>query len=136
MPQSVGRPNAISLTPPPARSVRNDHWSPQRVGGKAFLDRQDPEGTWAGGLYDPKWTSTTYTLLLLKRCGLMLRHPAALEGMELLWGGARYLDGGFTAAASIDAPEACIVSMYASLARRFGFDDPRVDDAVEWLLAN
>ena len=43
---------------------------------------------------------------------------------------------GFTAAASIDAPEARIVSMYASLARCFGFDDPRVDDAVEWLLAN
>ena len=34
--------------------------------GKRLLDHQDPSGTWAGGLYGPKWTSTTYTLRLLR----------------------------------------------------------------------
>ena len=38
--------------------------------GQELLSRQDPTGTWAGGLYGPKWTSTTYTLLMLRRCGL------------------------------------------------------------------
>ena len=38
--------------------------------GKRLLEKQDKEGTWAHGLYTPKWTSTTYTLLLLKRLGI------------------------------------------------------------------
>ena len=42
--------------------------------GQRLLGRQDPSGTWAGGLYSPKWTSTTYTLLLLRDCGLAPGH--------------------------------------------------------------
>ena len=38
--------------------------------GAKLLERQDEAGTWANGLYSPKWTSTTYTLLLLRRLGL------------------------------------------------------------------
>lgn len=104
--------------------------------GRELLGRQDLEGTWAGGLYGPKWTSTTYTLLVLKRCGLNPEHPSALRGVELLWDGARYFDGGLTAATSIDAAEACITSMYVALAHYFGHNDPRVDAAVRWLLQN
>jgi hypothetical protein len=104
--------------------------------GRRLLDRQDPSGTWAGGLYGPKWTSTTYTLRLLRHCGLPSDHPAARGGVERLWEGARYFDGGLTAAASIDAPEACITSMYLALARYFGYHHPRVEQAEKWLLAN
>jgi hypothetical protein len=47
------------------------------MGGARLLTRQDPEGTWAGslssdgGLYSPKWTSTTYTMLMLRDFGLL-----------------------------------------------------------------
>ena len=104
--------------------------------GKRLLDLQDPSGTWAGGLYGPKWTSTTYTLLLLRHCGLAHDNPQARRGVELLWDGARYFDGGLTAAVSIDAPEACITSIYIALARYFRYQHPLVDAAERWLLAN
>ena len=104
--------------------------------GERLLNEQDPAGTWAGGLYGPKWTSTTYTLLLLRRCGLLPRTPAALRGVELVWDGARFFGGGLTPARSIEAPEACATSMYVALARYFGYQDDRVDAAVDWLLAN
>jgi hypothetical protein len=104
--------------------------------GRDLLARRDPAGTWDGGLYGPKWTSTTYTLLLLRRCGLDPGHPAARRGVELLWDGARYFDGGLTVAVTIDEPEACITSMYVCLARYFGYSDPRVDTSLEWLLAS
>src|SRR5262245_21851373 len=46
----------------------------QKVGregwGARLLGLQDADGTWGGGLYTPKWTSTTYTLLLLRDFGL------------------------------------------------------------------
>jgi hypothetical protein len=38
------------------RKVTRDGW------GARLLVRQDPQGTWAGGLYSLKWTSTTYTM--------------------------------------------------------------------------
>lgn len=104
--------------------------------GRELLDRQDIEGTWAGDLYGPKWTSTNYTLLLLRRCGLERDSESARRGVERLWDGARYFDGGLTAAVTIDLPEACITSMYLALAWYFRFEDPRVDEAERWLLAN
>lgn len=104
--------------------------------GRDLLERQDPAGTWAGGLYGPKWTSTTYTLLLLWRCGLPPGTPAARRAVALLWDGARYFDGGLTPSRTIDVPEACVTSMYVGLARYFGYDHPRVDAATAWLLAN
>jgi len=121
----------------PAEDVAAERALVEEVGwGKDLLDRQDPAGTWGGGLYGPKWTSTTYTLLLLRRCGLAPHTSAALRGVELLWEGATYTGGGLTCARSIDAPEACVTSMYVALARYFGFVDERVDAAIEWLLAN
>ena len=56
--------------------------------------------------------------------------------MPLLWDGARYFDGAITPAVTIDAPEACVTAMYVTLATYFGFEDPRVDDAISWLLDN
>ncbi len=104
--------------------------------GADLLDRQDAEGTWAGGLYSPKWTSTTYTLLLLWRFGLAPDNEAARRGVELLWEGARYFDGGLTPSRTIDLPEACATSMYTTLAAYFGYADSRVDVAIQWLLDN
>ncbi len=104
--------------------------------GRRLLDHQDRDGTWGGGLYSPKWTSTTYTLLVLYRCGLAPGHPAALTALERLWDGARYYDGGLTPAVGIPVPEACVTSMYIAMARYFRFDDERVDTALEWLLDN
>ena len=121
----------------PLRDVDAERAQVATVGwGAQLLARQDESGMWAGGLYSPKWTSTTYTLRLLRHYGLDPRNPAARKGVELVWEGARYFDGGLTCAASIDAPEACVTSMYVALARYFGFDDVRVDAAIAWLLAN
>ena len=102
--------------------------------GAALLAAQDPDGRWAGVLYSPKWTSTTYTLLFLHRLGLERDHPQALAGCRLLWDGARFYDGGLNLAKSIREPETCITGMLVLLAARFGHDDPRLDDTVTWLL--
>jgi hypothetical protein len=121
----------------PAQDVQAERALVSTTGwGRQLLDRQDPEGTWAGGLYSPKWTSTTYTLLLLRHCGLDPGNDRAREGVALIWEGARYFDGGLTPAVSVDAPEACATSLYLTLAYYFGIDHPNVAGALEWLLAN
>lgn len=102
--------------------------------GARLLAAQDADGCWAGALYSPKWTSTTYSLLLLERLGLAHRHPGALVGCRRLWEGASWYGGGLTFAKSIRQAETCITGMLVLLASRFGLDDPRVDATVEWLL--
>ena len=102
--------------------------------GARLLAQQDGDGRWAGALYSPKWTSTTYTLLLLRRLGLERGHPAALTGCRRLWDEASWFDGGLNLAKTIREPETCITAMLLLLAVSFGHDDPRVDTVVAWLL--
>ncbi len=92
-------------------------------------------GRRAGALYSPKWTSTTYSLLLLERLGLERGDPRALAGCRRLWDGARWYGGGLNLAKSIREPETCITGMLVQLAAAFGYEDPRLDPTVEWLLS-
>ena len=102
--------------------------------GAALLALQDPDGRWDGSLYSPKWTSTTYTLLLLHWLGLPTGNPQAVAGCRRLWDGAGYFSGGLNIAKSARLAEACITGMFVLLAASFGYPDARVDPAVRWLL--
>jgi hypothetical protein len=102
--------------------------------GAELLRCQDADGRWAGALYSPKWTSTTYTLLLLHWLGLPSGTLAALAGCRQIWDGSRYFDGGMTINKSVPLPEACLTGMFLLLASSFGYSDPRVEPAVRWLL--
>ncbi len=102
--------------------------------GARLLDSQDEDGRWAGALYSPKWTSTTYTLLLLHWLGLPQGNRQARFGCRALWDAASSYDGGLNLARTIREPETCITGMLVLLASSFGVRDQRVDDAVSWLL--
>ena len=102
--------------------------------GARLLAAQDPDGLWAGALYSPKWTSTTYTLLLLLRLGLRPGDERARAGCHQLWASARWYDGGLTFAKSIREPETCITGMLVALSAYFAVADERLDQTVEWLL--
>lgn len=103
--------------------------------GARLLAEQDEDGRWAGALYSPKWTSTTYTLLLLHRLGLPRDDPQARLGCGVLWEAASRWDGGLNLAVTIREPETCITGMLVLLAAHYGEPDERVDDAVRFLLA-
>ena len=55
--------------------------------GMRLLSHRDQDGKWGGGTYSPKWTSTTYTLLLLKDMGLSPQHPAGRLGARIMLDG-------------------------------------------------
>jgi len=102
--------------------------------GARLLELQDPDGLWAGALYSPKWTSTTYTLLLLHWLGLPRGNEQALAGCRRLWDGARFYDGGLNLARTIREPETCITGMLVLLGAGFGLPEDRLDPTVDWLL--
>jgi hypothetical protein len=101
--------------------------------GRDLLDQQDDSGTWGGGLYQPKWTSTTYTLLLLRRFGLAA-NDAALAGCVRLLDDADWVDGGVSYWSGRLLAERCVNGMVLSVVSHFGVPDPRVDSIAELLV--
>lgn len=118
-------------------AVRREQKRVAREGwGARLLELQDADGRWAGGLYTPKWTSTTYTLLLLRSLGLEPRQPQALRGCRVLLGAGFWSDGGINFFPKAQkSSETCITSMVLGIACWFGLDDDRLDALAEHLLA-
>src|SRR5438105_12676867 len=121
------------------RTVERERQKVAREGwGARLLARQDPEGTWAGGLssdgglYSPKWISTHYTMLLLRDFGLPVDNPQARRGCTLLLDRGHQRDGGINFGWT--PSETCITGMVLSILTYFASDDYRLDTIAEHLL--
>ncbi len=68
-------PNAIAAE---RSRVANEGW------GASLLDLQADDGQWGGGVYSPKWISTTYTLLLLRHLGIDPQDPRVGAATDLV----------------------------------------------------
>jgi hypothetical protein len=102
--------------------------------GARLLSRQEPSGQWGGGIYTPKWTSTTYTMVLLRSLGLPAGHPQALKACELLLDRGFYRDGGFNCWGSYNYSETCVTGMLLAVAAYFRSADDRAHAFAEHLL--
>ena len=106
--------------------------------GARLLAKQDPAGAWAtgksgdGGLYSPKWISTTYTMLLLRDFGLL---PAARtrRACRLLLDQGLQRDGGINYGWR-GRSETCITGMVLSILSFFEHDDDRLATLAGHLL--
>jgi hypothetical protein len=122
---------------PPGRVERQRSRIAREGGGRRLLGRQDARGTWAGGLYSPKWTSTTYTMLLLRDFGLPSTNRRARKACALLLDQGLQPDGGINYgrwASWIRRSETCITGMVLSILSYFEFEDDRVDTIARHLL--
>lgn len=104
--------------------------------GARLLALQDPDGRWGRGIYNPKWTSTTYTLVLLRDLGLAPGNAPAVRACRLLLDEGFWNDGGINFYPSwAKRSETCITAMTLAVSRWFGLDDPRITALAEHLLA-
>jgi hypothetical protein len=115
--------------------------------GARLLAAQDAGGTWADGLYNPKWTSTFYTLMLLRGLGLTPGGEAAARGTQILLERGRRGDGGwsFSSGSKVISArtamhpgpsETCISGMGLGLLARFGQQKgAAAEELVRYLLA-
>lgn len=113
--------------------------------GKRLLDCQAPNGRWSTGrgpetyrgLYIPKWTSTTYTMLLLRHLGLPAHDPHARAGCrELACGAEWFPSGGLGYFVSRRIAEPCVSAMVLSILEAFDYDREPRDRLTKYLLAD
>ncbi|MHA1945590.1 MAG: hypothetical protein ACXAC6_03155 [Candidatus Hodarchaeales archaeon] len=105
--------------------------------GKKFLSYQDPEGTWAQGFYSPKWISTTYTLLLLRRLGINPLNENCRTGSEILLNNGLHEDGGINYTKSKKkASETCITGLVLGILSYFQIKDDKLDQIISYIISN
>jgi hypothetical protein len=101
--------------------------------GARLLDLQHDDGGWGQGVYSPKWTSTTYTLLLLRHLGIPPEAPRVRRAVDLV---RRHQFMG-----KADQPlfryqgETCITGMVLALASYFDPGSDAADDVAKFLLS-
>lgn len=95
------------------RRVAKEGW------GKRLLDKRASDGTWGGGLYSPKWTSTFYTMRLLMHLGIPPKNRLALESLELLLREGVTESGGVSLWSS-SWTDTCVTAMLLQMAAYFG----------------
>lgn len=98
--------------------------------GARLLGLQADDGQWGGGAYSPKWTSTTYTLLLLRHMGVDPRAEETLRAIELVR--SRVTLGRRPTPFFSYRGETCITGMVLALSAYFGAEG---HDVVDWLLS-
>jgi hypothetical protein len=96
--------------------------------GARLLARQGPDGQWGGGTYFPHWTSTAYSLSLLRDLGLdpesdQARHAVALVRENSRW---EYDDEPFFSG----EVEPCINGLAVALGSYFGQEVAGVVDRL------
>jgi hypothetical protein len=107
------------------RKTARDGW------GAQLLARQTPDGMWGGGMYSPKWISTTYTMLLLRDLGLPPSNRQAQRACSLLLDEGFHRDGGIGYGWD---RETCVTGMVLSILSYFEYDDDRLDAVADHLL--
>ena len=124
----------------PDRTVERERQKVAREGwGARLLAKQDRDGTWArgkssdDGLYHPKWTSTTYTMLLLRDLGLPASSRKARSACRHLLDEGLQSDGGLNYG-WFGKSETCVTGMVLSILAYFEYDDDRLDTVVDHLL--
>ena len=102
--------------------------------GFKFLSCQNPNGHWGLRYYQPKWTSTHYTLMDIKNLGIPNRISKISDTLNMVIDKDKCLDGGINPAPSLSVSDVCINGMFLNFASYFGVLENRLESIVDFLL--
>lgn len=101
---------------------------------KTILGARNPDGHWGRVFYQPKWTSTHYTLLELRQLELPPTNPIARNAVGLVLR-EKGPDGGLNPSGTIKHSDACINGMALDYATWFGAGDDDLSSIIDFLLS-
>lgn len=110
------------------KKIEHEGW------GLRFLRKQKNDGHWGITFYQPKWTSTHYTLLDLKTIGLSRDNEAAQKSVSMVLNEPLGAEGGINLARSLSNSDVCVNGMILSYSSWFLRGDQRLLPVVDYLL--
>ncbi len=102
--------------------------------GRAFLERQQLDGHWGRWFYQPKWTSSHYTLLNLRNL-CITSTPEIMKALDLILETALSSDGGVNPAKGIEQSDVCVNGMFLNYACYFGIGEGKLKSIIDFVLS-
>ena len=102
----------------------------------AILDNMHPDGYWAkpGAGYNPKYFATGWSLIMLAQLGASVSLDMRIgQACRYLLSSALTRQGQFSMNGSPSATIDCLQGNLCAALVALGFDDPRLDLALEWM---
>lgn len=105
--------------------------------GAQFLSERQESGHWGRGFYQPKWTSTHYTLLDLKNIGLPKENKKVKNSVNMVLNQPFGKDGGINYAKTkiVKYSDVCINGMILNFASYFNSKDSKLHSIIDYLLS-
>ncbi len=103
--------------------------------GKRFLSERKSNGHWGLAFYQPKWTSTHYTLLDLRNLCLSPNNEVVKETIELTINTCKAADGGIRLGPSTsEHSDVCVNGMFLNYASYFNTDGDKLRSMIDSIL--
>jgi hypothetical protein len=102
--------------------------------GQKFLTQRRSDGHWGRSYYQPKWTSTHYTLLDLKNLGISPDQEEIRETVNLVLEKHKAEDGGIYPSSATRMSDLCIDGMFLNVASYFRADAGLLGSVVDLLI--
>ncbi|GAA4941080.1 hypothetical protein GCM10023314_12530 [Algibacter agarivorans] len=116
------------------RNDLRDSISEEGFGAK-FLSKRKTDGHWGIKFYQPKWTSTHYTLLDLRNLCIAPDNPIIKESVEIILKNEKAEDGGILPIGKTQVTDLCINGMFLNYASYFKTNENHLKSVVDCILA-
>lgn len=102
--------------------------------GAQFLSFRHQQGHWGRAFYQPKWTSTHYTILDLKHLGLSPNNQEVKESLQYIFQHHKGGDGGINPSRTIKQSDVCMNGMFLNYASYFGVRGRDLGSIIDFLI--
>ena len=103
--------------------------------GARFLSKRNPEGHWGQRFYQPKWTSSHYTLLDLRNLCIARNHQLIQQSIIKIVKEEKASDGGIGPFGVKQLSDLCVNGMFLNYASYFKTDEQHLMSVVDCILA-
>jgi hypothetical protein len=103
--------------------------------GARFLSCRRSDGHWGRAYYQPKWTSTHYTLVDLRNLDVHPQTEEVRDSVALALRGEKGSDGGINPSVTIEQSDVCVNGMFLNVASYFQADQGALESLVDFVLS-
>jgi hypothetical protein len=103
--------------------------------GARFLSLRRGDGHWGRAYYQPKWTSTHYTLLDLKNLAISPFIEPIRRTIQMVLESEKGTDGGINPSTTIEQSDVCMTGMFLNGASYFRANERALRSIVDFILS-
>lgn len=110
------------------KKIESEGW------GLKFLSYRKQDGHWGQRFYQPKWTSTHYTLLDLKNLNISPDNKAIKETLKVIFKTEKGPDGGILPIEASQKCDVCVNGMVLNYAAYFRVNEELLRSVIDFLI--